>query len=139
MVAAIHFYWGLGGLWPVNSHRELVDTVIGDANLNHVPGIAMTGPIAVGIFAAGITALGGAGIITAMPTWFWKTGCAILVLVFAGRGLAGFAAAANLIPINATEPFATYDVWAYSPLCIAIGTGFAIILMRNGTLDQIAN
>ena len=52
-----------------------------------------------------------------------------VALVFLGRGIAGFTPAwRRLTP---EQPFATLDVRYYSPLCLAIGTGFAALAIKE--------
>ncbi len=41
-IAALHAYWGVGGLWPAASERELIDTVIGSPGFVRMPPAWMT-------------------------------------------------------------------------------------------------
>jgi len=33
VIAGLHTYWGLGGLWPAKSAAELARTVVGDGRM----------------------------------------------------------------------------------------------------------
>lgn len=125
VVAALHAYWGLGGLWPAASARELVDTVMGDASVQAIPGPAVTLPLAFLLFLVGVNAMMAANLIPFRPRWLVKTGTALLALVFILRGLSGFYLPFTDIPV--TEPFATYDVRYYSPLILAVGLALATL------------
>jgi hypothetical protein len=57
-------------------------------------------------------------------------GAALFIgLVFLGRGITGFTPAwRRLAP---EMPFARLDMRYYSPLCLVIGTGFAILAVQG--------
>ena len=52
-----------------------------------------------------------------------------VALVFLGRGVAGFTPAWRRH--TPEQPFATLDVRYYSPLCLAIGIGFAALTIKE--------
>ena len=127
-IAALHFYWAAGGLWPGRSPRELIDTVVGDPRLDAMPpawasalvGLALAGTAIMPLALA--PALWGKilpdGISFGL---FWLSfRCAPLVaLVFLARGLTGY------LPFwrrrLRAQPFARLDVFLYSPLCLVLG------------------
>lgn len=132
-IAALHTYWAFGGLWPRDDLDDLIRTVIGDARWQQMPPTWMTLCVAAAIFAAGLTALDRAGILQLMPGWMARTGCFVLTLVFGLRGLSGIAMGTGLrtVPPTLTEPFATYDLWLYSPLCLLVAGGFLFLAIKR--------
>lgn len=129
VIAALHAYWGIGGLWPGATTKELIDTVIGVPEMHRMPPPWMTFTVAALIFAAGLFALARASILPLLPRWIVTAATVVLTLVFLGRAAAGFWIAAT--GSKASEPFATYDLWLYSPFCLLIGVMFAALLLRN--------
>jgi len=127
-IAALHFYWAAGGLWPGRSPRELIDTVVGDPRLRRMPpawlsalvGLALAGTA---ILPLALTpALWGRILPDSLSFSLFRLSfrCAPLVaLVFLVRGIAGY------LPfwrrLHPAQPFAKLDVWLYSPLCLLLG------------------
>ena len=125
LIAALHAYWGLGGLWPAGSQRELVDMVMGSAAIDAIPGAAVTLPLAILLWLVGVNALMAANIVAFKPRWLVKSGTALLAVAFVLRALSGFYLPFTDAPV--TEPFATYDVIYYSPLILAIGLAMSAL------------
>jgi hypothetical protein len=51
----------------------------------------------------------------------------LAAFVFAGRGIAGyFPAWRRRFPL---EPFATFDRYSFAPLCLALATGYASLVL----------
>ena len=65
----------------------------------------------------------------AWPRWLTLLAGAGIAAVFLGRGMAGYIPAWRRL--QSAEPFATLDRRYYSPLCLALGAGFLIILIRE--------
>ncbi len=128
-IAALHAYWGFGGLWPGATAKELVDTVIGVPEMRRMPPPWMAFAIAALVFLAGIFALLRGGVFRFKPHWIVTAATTVLTLVFLGRAAAGFWIAAN--GSKASEPFATNDLVLYSPLCLLIGGLFAALLLSK--------
>ncbi|MDP1729752.1 MAG: DUF3995 domain-containing protein [Devosia sp.] len=124
-VAIAHFVWSVGGTWPIRDEALLARTVVGLPGITRMPPRIMSFGVALATLAAGVAALaladdsgGGA--------WLTIIG-ALLAMVFLGRGAIGFTAAWRArFP---EEPFATLDRKNYSPLCLAIGAGFLILVV----------
>ena len=128
-IAAVHVYWGFGGLWPGKNVDELIRTVVGVPGMTQMFSPGLTLAVAGLIFAAGLVALLASGVIAIGPRWFARLGAGVLTLIFLGRGIMGFL----MTPLNIeqTEPFATYDLWLYSPLCLVIGGAFAVLTLKT--------
>jgi hypothetical protein len=131
LIAALHAYWAFGGLWPAGDERKLVATVIGAQGRAHMPPAWLTLTVAALILSGGLFALVSQDIIAMGPRWLVRAALIVLTLVFTARGAAGY-----LLPggVGQAEPFATLDRLYYSPLCLALGAAFAILLvfMKSG-------
>lgn len=131
-IAALHVAWGVGVRWPRKTDAELVSVVVGHAS-DKMPSPNQCYLAALAIYIPGTIALMLAGLIdVAVPASLVTLAGAGAALVFAGRGIAGYVPAWRArFP---REPFATYDRRYYSPLCLILAAGFAVLLfnaMRN--------
>lgn len=130
VIAGLHAYWGRGGLWPAASEQELIATVIGDARAKRMPSPALCLLVALAIAATAIWPLllirtpGSA----ALRPLLQLGGFAIMA-VFLLRGVAGFLPAWRRL--HPREPFASYDRRYYSPLCLLIAAGYAVLLLQG--------
>ena len=125
-IGLLHAYWGLGGVWPGTDAAACARTVGGFPGANSMPSAFACFAVAVVLAIAALVAPAAAGI---FATPFQRTalaGVAMMVaVVFIGRGIAGFTPAwRRLTP---EQPFARLDQTYYSPLCLAIGAGYAIV------------
>jgi hypothetical protein len=131
-IAAMHVAWGVGVRWPRRSEVELVTTVIGHRR-DTMPPPSHCYLAALAIFIPGAIALMLAGLVqTALPPWLVALAGAAAALVFAGRGIAGYMPAWRAR--HPCEPFASLDRHYYSPLCLMLAAGLAVLLingMRN--------
>lgn len=125
-VAALHVYWGIGGVWPGTDERSCARAVVGFARVEKMPSAGASFAVAAMIVAATLLALALGGVFAAPLGRLQLAGAAFFVaLVFIGRGLAGFTPIwRRLAP---EMPFARLDVRYYSPLCLALGAGFAAL------------
>lgn len=126
-IAMAHLIWALGRTWPIRDERLLVRTVAGFRDAQRMPPKLMSLGVAIACLAAGIVGLaladrdsGGAGL-TALGV--------LLALVFLGRGALGYTRWwARQTP---EEPFRTLDRKNYSPLCLALGLGFLVLVLMR--------
>lgn len=131
-VAAIHAYWGFGGVWPGRDAADCARRVVGARGIRQMPGPAPSFAVAVGLLVVMLVALSlGGWIGLPLPSGLISLVAVPPALVFLGRGIAGFTPAwRRLTP---EQPFATLDVRYYSPLCVAIGAGIAILAVQGLT------
>ncbi len=129
-IAALHFYWGRGGLWPAASEAELIGTVIGNARARRMPPPWLCTLVAAAIAVAAIWPVLLVGTAETAPLRPLVTlGGFALMAVFLLRGIAGFLPAwRRLHPL---EPFASHDRRYYSPLCLLIAAGYAVLLLQG--------
>jgi hypothetical protein len=124
-IAALHAYWGFGGIWPGRDAADCARRTGGFRGARSMPGPAACFAVAAALAIAALVPIFLAGHFGMLAT---LAGLA-LALVFLGRGVAGFTPAwRRLTP---EEPFATLDVRYYSPLCLAIGAGFAALAIKE--------
>lgn len=128
IVAALHLYWGFGGLWPARDPLSLARTVVGSKGISAMPSRGVTVVVAALIFTAGALALMHMSIIPALlPAWLLRLGILALTLIFLARGSLSFTAFFR--DRQTEEPFLTLDRRYYGPLCLAIGAAFSVLLL----------
>jgi len=122
VIAVLHAYWGLGGLWPAKTAVELAASVVGDGRKK------MPSPMACFAVTAAL-------VVVAIWPWLmvaWPgnevvlIGGIVIAAVFFVRGSAGYSP--RWRARFAAEPFATRDQYFYSPLCYLVAGGFATLL-----------
>lgn len=125
-VAIAHFLWAVGSRWPIRDPALLARTVIGKPGVTRVPRLASL-IVSLLVLAAGVIALaladhtgGGVGL-----TFVGI----VLAAIFLGRGILGYTKGWRAM--FSEEPFATLDRKNYSPLCLAIGVGFVILVIMR--------
>jgi len=122
--AALHVYWGLGGLWPADDAATLSRTVIGTHG-GVMPPAGLTLLVAALIFAAGSFAFA-RGVLAWDSLILLRVPLAGLALIFLLRG------AVTYIPgpfAQAAEPFAHLNAVYFSPLILALGAAFTALAL----------
>ncbi len=129
-IAGLHAYWGRGGLWPAASEDELVATVIGNASARRMPSPDLCLAVALAIAVTAIWPLLLAqGPSAGTPRLLIFLAGFAITAVFLLRGIAGFLPAWRRL--HPREPFASNDRRYYSPLCLLIAAGYAILLLQG--------
>ena len=126
VLAGVHAYWAVGGVWPGTDADSLHRTVVGGAPGRYSPGPTATWMVAAMLLAAALTVLGGAGLLPLPVPRLWlrtlaRVGAAVLLL----RGIQGFVDV-RMRPETAGGPFARLNVWFYSPLCLVLAVCTAL-------------
>ena len=120
VVAGVHAYWALGGLWPGTDTDSLHRTVVGGAPGRYAPGPTATWVVAAMLLGAALTVLGAAGLLPLpVPRPWLRTLALVGAVVLLLRGLQGFVDS-RMRPETAGGPFARLNVWFYSPLCLVL-------------------
>jgi hypothetical protein len=123
-IAIAHFLWAIGRSWPIRDPALLAPAVIGVPGVTRVPRLMSFG-VAVLVIAAGIFGLA-LGDHTS-GGWTLNAIGLVIAAVFLGRGIVGYTAWwQSKTPL---EPFRTLDRRNYSPLCIALGLGFLVLVI----------
>ncbi len=120
LIAAIHAYWALGGLWPGHDPDSLARIVVGGQPGMRMPGVVATWTVVGVLTGAALTVLGASGIIVLPMTQSLLrlaayAGAGVLLL----RGLEGFVDT-RIRPTTVGSPFARLNVRFYSPLCLML-------------------
>jgi hypothetical protein len=126
-VATAHLLWSIGRTWPIRGEKLLAQTVVGIANIEHMPPRLASFAIALATLAAGVLAMSLAD--------HDSGGLALTLLglpfaaIFLARGIVGYTA---WWAARTPEPnFRLNDRRVYSPACLFLGAGFlALVLMR---------
>ncbi|WDR05295.1 DUF3995 domain-containing protein [Devosia rhodophyticola] len=122
-VALAHLLWSMGRTWPIRDEKLLAQTVTGFKGVEHMPPKLASLAVAIATLAAGIVALsladhdsGGIALtLLGLP----------LAAIFLGRGAIGYTQRwAEKTP---HPSFRYNDRRVYSPLCLALGIGFAVL------------
>lgn len=126
LIAALHAYWGMGGVWPGVDEQSCARAVTGFAGRTRMPGPAAAFAVAAVLALAALVALAQGGlVVTPFPPVLPLLATLAAMTVFLGRGMAGFTPAwRRLTP---ELPFARLDVILYSPMCLTIGAAFAVL------------
>ena len=129
IIAFVHALWATGSNWPRENAEALVATVVGAPGRTQMPARWQSALVAFCLLGASIWPflLMSTQTFTILPTAFFDLGTGALVTVFLGRGLVGLTPwFRRLLPV---EPFLSLNRTYYSPLCIALGTGFLALLV----------
>jgi hypothetical protein len=124
-LAALHAYWGLGGVWPGDDPRSAAMTVAGFKGIQAMPPPLACFAVAGVLTVAAMWVQALAGGITAFPKWLVVLGGIAMAFVFLARGVAAYLPAWR--QITPEQPFASYDVTLYGPLCLALGAAVAAL------------
>ncbi len=125
LVAALHAYWGFGGLWPAATEADLVKTVVGITRAPTMPDSATTLLVAAFIFIAASFGLA-RGVLGFDSLIFARIPAAVIALVMLARGIYAY------LPgpfARASEPFASLNATVYSPLILALGLTYAYLAL----------
>lgn len=130
LLTSLHVYWGLGGVWPGTDQASCARTVAGFRGIDAMPTPFASFAVAACLLVATLWPLALVGVFaTPFPRQGLAASALMIALIFLGRGIAGFTPAwRRLTP---EMPFARLDRQFYSPLCLAIGFGFAFLATKG--------
>jgi len=121
-LAALHVSWALGGRWAAAAAVPE-----GDGRPLFRPGPGTTLIVAGCLTAAAAVVLEGAGIgLRLLSPWVAKWGTWGVAATFAARAVGDFRLVGFFKRVRGT-PFARMDSVVYSPLCLALGVGCAVV------------
>lgn len=128
LIAALHAYWGLGGVWPGTDSRSCARAVAGFRGIEAMPSPAESFVVTAALIVAALVVMALGGVFASPFERVPLAGAALFVaLVFLGRGVLGFTPGWRRR--TPEMPFARLDVRYYSPLCLLIGAGTAALAL----------
>lgn len=129
-LAALHLYWAAGGRWGIKVSIPTIPNA-GKGNrpaFNPSPLAAVL--VAVGLLLAMLTVLGQIGWWgTALPPGIFRWATHGIAALFFLRAIGEFRLVGFFKRVRDT-PFARWDTWLFSPLCLAIA-GIAFLLTSS--------
>jgi hypothetical protein len=130
LITALHVYWAIGGVWPGRDRTSCAHAVVGFRDVDEMPTTFASFAIAACLCLATLWPLALIGLFASPFAPEGLAATSLLIgLVFLGRGIAGFTPWwRRLAP---EQPFARLDVRYYSPLCLLIGLGFAVLAITE--------
>jgi hypothetical protein len=128
-VAALHLYWARGGRWPGTDAASLNALVVGGRAGAPVPSTAATVGVAIAVTGVAVGVLAARGLVPVPAPAAVRVLTWIAAAVLAARGLGGFFDR-WLRPHTRALPFARWNTWLYSPLCVALALGLIVALAR---------
>lgn len=130
VVTSLHVYWGIGGTWPGKDQASCARAVVGFRGVDEMPSAGASFAVAACLALATLWPLALEGVFASpFPREGLASTALLIGLVFLGRGIAGFTPWwRRLAP---EQPFARLDRLYYSPLCLLIGLGFAVLAISE--------
>lgn len=130
VITSLHVYWGIGGIWPGKDQASCARAVVGFRGVDEMPSAGASFAVAACLALATLWPLALEGVFASpFPREGLASTALLIGLVFIGRGVAGFTPWwRRLAP---EQPFARLDRLYYSPLCLLIGLGFAVLAISE--------
>jgi hypothetical protein len=125
-ICVLHALWAVGSHFPAPDEAALARMVTGFPGSDRMPPRAASFGVALATLAAGLFGLALAGIQPfPLPFWLGLLGGIALSVVFLGRGFITYTRGWR--KLTPEQPFAKLDRQLYGPLCLLLGTGFALL------------
>lgn len=130
LIAALHVYWGIGGVWPGTDPKSCARAVAGFKGIDAMPSPFACFAVAAAIITAALVVLALGSVFASPFDRLSLTGAALFIaLAFLFRGALGFTPWwRRLTP---EMPFARLDLRYYSPLCLVLGAGITLLAIEG--------
>ena len=126
-LAALHVYWGAGGVWPAQDEADLASRVVGTRG-RPMPSFFSAALVAAALAAAAwIVAVHAGAPRLGVPDLLWTIGLWSVFAVFLLRGVASYT---PVFDYARGAPFYELNRLYYGPLCLAIALALALIKTR---------
>ena len=128
-VSFAHFLWSIGRSWPIRDEKLLAQTVVGFDGIERMPPKLASFAVALATLAAAlIAALTAAALADHDGGGLEFTLLGIpFAVVFLARGIVGYTP--WFIAKTPHPNFRLNDRRVYSPLCLALGVGFVVLVV----------
>jgi hypothetical protein len=134
-IAALHFYWGVGGVWPGTDSETLRQIVVGTPS-GPMFGFFACAMVAGALVAAALIVLARHSALIGGPTRILIfAGYAVLILVFGARGIAPYVS--PIFEYARGRPFFDLNLWLYAPLCLVTAALLLLDFPRGRTGEAI--
>lgn len=121
LVGLLHVVW-IFTPWPLRTREEFARRVV-DVAPERLPSPGLTLAVAVLLGVAAYLVVGRADLVPVPgPSWLTVVGTAGVAAVLLLRGVGGF-----VISSRRSTEFARLDLRIYSPLCVALAAGSAVV------------
>jgi hypothetical protein len=126
-VSFAHFLWSIGRTWPIREEKLLAQTVVGTKDIQRMPPRLASFGVAVFTLLCGVIALALADHDSGgLPLTLFGLPFAA---IFLARGIVGYT---PWFQAKTPEPnFRLNDRRVYSPLCLALGAGFLVLVVMR--------
>ncbi|MBA3264625.1 MAG: DUF3995 domain-containing protein [Thermoleophilaceae bacterium] len=134
-IAALHAAWALGSPWPAGSEPELAEHVLSQGERQQLDGGLPPAPVT---WAVALALLAAAAIVRAAAT-----GPRSRALRRAAWGVAAVFVARGVVYIPSDliggldDAYQRFDLAIYSPLCLALGAGTAVVARRASAASRL--
>jgi hypothetical protein len=128
-IAALHLYWGFGGVWPGSDSETLRQMVVGTRSGPMYGFFACALVAAALAVAAAVVAARHSGLLDGPLRFVVFAGYLVLILVFVARGVAPYMS--PVFEYARGQPFFELNLWVYAPLCLAIAGLFLLDFPRG--------
>lgn len=126
VLAAIHAYWAVGGIWPARSEKALARAVVGAPGISRMPPPGASFGVALALVMAALWPIMTLGMVSIpVPLTVFRLAGWLLAAIFLVRGVATYLPAFRRI--FPEQPFARFDRLAYGPLCLVLGIAFLVL------------
>jgi protein-S-isoprenylcysteine O-methyltransferase Ste14 len=126
-IAAIHFYWALGGKWGVEA---AIPTTKEEATAFR-PGSLATSVVASGLLVMALFHLVKVNLIDlSLPVWIDNFALKIIAFIFLARAIGEFRYVGFFKKIRNTK-FARLDTRVYSPLCLLLSMNALLTALQS--------
>ena len=123
-ISMVHMLWAFGSTYPTKTQKDLARTVAGFKGIEKMPPRPASFAVSILTLMAGIWAL---ALTDPTQSLILTLGGIALAIVFLARGAIGYTKWWR--EKTPEEPFATFDVKVYSPLCLFLGAGFGLLTL----------
>lgn len=128
VIAAVHFLWAAGGVWPCSDEQNLARTVVGTRGIDQMPARWTSAAIGAVLLFAALWALFLRQVLPiSPPRLVILIGGMALAYIFVLRGVLGILPSFERVAPE--QPFVRLNRLVYSPLSLIIGAAFMLLVI----------
>ncbi|MCF6301911.1 MAG: DUF3995 domain-containing protein [Devosiaceae bacterium] len=127
-ISMVHMLWAFGSTYPAKTQRDLARTVAGFKDIEKMPPRLASLAVSLATLFAGLWAL---ALTDPNTSLILTSGGFVLTFLFLARGLVSYTSWWRAL--TPEQPFASFDVKVYGPLCLFIAVGFGLLTVLRVT------